>query len=267
MNATEPTPWDAYREQVLEQLQAAGSAGLAQGKLIDSKKTAVRKERLEWLAALVASGEIQSQRKGNATRCWIQGRMPVVLSQEEKADEVLRAVFPEQRRGRLFTVAKIRTELLKGEGIKEPALQTCLRVLEQQGVLLKLTEGSRALYAYAPALREWLGLVVSNEDLEAKQAPIASKPVETKSEKVTTGQVVEAYRKVRIHSRMPDIEIARLRDVLGCAPDDLKPAVLELCQQGVFIPGKGDWSFASAPARAAAILIQNVPYLFVRMKE
>jgi hypothetical protein len=185
------------------------------------------------------------------------------MTPEERADEVLRRVLPEQRRGRLFTRAKLQSELLKGLAIKEPAVQTCLRLLEQQRLVIKLTDGTKTFYTYAPALREWLAEAV----LEDVEATVELESTAEAESQVNLSKVVEAYRAVRVQRRMPDIEIARLQEELGCSADDIKPLVQQLCEQGVFIPGKGDWSFASPAARAAAILVQNEPYLFVRMKE
>jgi hypothetical protein len=102
---------------------------------------------------------------------------------------------------------------------------------------------------------------------EPAAAPIPPPRVALPTPQFGVAQVINAYRDVRSQRRMPDVEIARLKEALGCTPEQIKPLVLQLCEQGVFIPGKGDWSFASPAARAAAILVQNEPYLFVRMKE
>jgi len=266
MNETHPlSPQepDAFKPWVLEQLRAAGAAGIASSKLVDTKKAALKAERLAQLADLLASGGIQEQRKGKVVRYWLEGQRPVEMTAEEKADEVLRRVLPEQRRGRLFTRAKIQSELLKGLVVKEPAVQTCLRLLEQQRLLIKLTDGTKAFYTYLPALREWLA---EAGPLEGEATVEPESTAEGESE-VNLLKVVEAYRAVRVQRRMPDIEIARLQEALACSADDIKPLVQQLCEQGVFIPGKGDWSFASPAARAAAILVQNEPYLFVRMKQ
>jgi hypothetical protein len=66
--------------------------------------------------------------------------------------------------------------------------------------------------------------------------------------------------------RLPDVEIARLQEVLNCPVEELKTVVKRLCEAGTFIPGKGDWSFATTAARAAAVLVHGEPHLFVRMK-
>jgi len=266
MNETHPPPELApgdYRSIVLDRLSAAGPKGISASHLVDTKKPVLKAERQKALAELVMAGELQEQRKGKVVRFWSQGQMPVVMTPEERADEVLRRVLPEQRRGRLFTPAKLQSELLKGLAIKEPAVQTCLRLLEQQRLLIKLTDGTKTFYTYAPALREWLAEAVP-EEVEATVEPESTAEAEAE---VNLSKVVEAYRTVRVQRRMPDIEIARLQEELGCSADDIKPLVQQLCEQGVFIPGKGDWSFASPAARAAAILVQNEPYLFVRMKE
>ena len=251
----------AFRIEALDRLRLAGSAGVSASQLLNTKKPALKAERQNVLAELVATGEAQQQCKGKAVRYWLQGQMPVQTTPEERADEVLRRVLPEQRRGRLFTQARIQSELLKGLGIKAPAVQTCLRLLEQQRLLVKLTDGAKIFFAYAPALQAWL-----EEGDKAEQGEDAL-PATGALPLLSLPRVIDAYRSARAQRRMPDVEIARLREVLGCTAEQIKPLVVQLCEQGVFIPGKGDWSFASPAARAAAILVQNEPYLFVRMKE
>ena len=140
-------------------------------------------------------------------------------------------------------------------------MQTCLRLLEQQRLLVKLSDGSKTYFAYAPALRAWLDEGDKPDMAESAAPSPGAVPL------LSPQRVIDAYRSVRAQRRMPDVEIARLQEVMGCTPEQIKPLVLQLCEQGVFIPGKGDWSFASPAARAAAILVQNEPYLFVRMKE
>lgn len=270
MNETQHSPsleTGAFRSRALDRLRSAGAVGVSASQLIETKKPALKTARLAALGELVAAGEAQEQRKGKTVRYWLQGLMPVTTTPEEKADEVLRRVLPEQRRGRLFTQAKIQSELLKGLRIKAPAVQTCLRLLEQQRLLVKLSDGTKTYFAYAPALRAWL-----DEGSHPELAPAIAPSVEAAPSAGSVPQpslplVIDAYRSVRAQRRMPDVEIARLQEVMGCTPEQIKPLVLQLCEQGVFIPGKGDWSFASPAARAAAILVQNEPYLFVRMKE
>jgi len=174
--------------------------------------------RLAALGELVAAGEAQEQRKGKTVRYWLQGLMPVPTTPEEMADEVLRRVLPEQRRGRLFTQAKIQSELLEGLGIKAPAVQTCLRLLEQQRLLVKLSDGTKTYFAYAPALRAWL-----DEGSHPELAPAIAPSVEAAPSAGSVPQpslplVIDAYRSVRAQRRMPDVEIARLQEVMGCTP-------------------------------------------------
>lgn len=270
MNETHHSPAlepGAFRLLALDRLRAAGDSGLSASQLVDTKKAALRADRQKLIAQLLAAGEVQQQRKGSTVRYWLQGQMPVQVTPEEKADEALRRLLPEQRRGRLFTQAKIQSELLKGLGIKAPAVLTCLRLLEQQRLLVRFTDGAKIYFAYAPALRDWLDAEGHPMPEEPAAAPPAEPPVAPPAPSFGAAQVIDAYRAVRAQRRMPDVEIARLKEALGCTPEQIKPLVLQLCEQGVFIPGKGDWSFASPAARAAAILVQNEPYLFVRMKE
>ena len=264
MNETQHSPPlepGAFRSRALDRLRSAGAVGVSASQLVETKKPALKAERLAMLGELVTTGEAQEQRKGKTVRYWLQGQMPVPTTPEEKADEVLRSVLPDQRRGRLFTQAKIQSELLKGLGIKAPAVQTCLRLLEQQRLLVKFSDGSKTYFAYAPALRAWLDEGDKPDMAESAAPSPGAVPL------LSPQRVIDAYRSVRAQRRMPDVEIARLQEVMGCTPEQIKPLVLQLCEQGVFIPGKGDWSFASPAARAAAILVQNEPYLFVRMKE
>lgn len=270
MNETHHSPAlepGAFRTHALDRLRVAGSTGISASQLVDTKKPALKSERLKLIAELVETGEAQEQRKGKTVRYWLQGQMPVQTTPEEQADEVLRQVLPEQRRGRLFTQAKIQSELLKGLGIKAPAVQNCLRLLEQQRLMVKLTDGSKTFFAYAPALREWLEEGCNLEQAEPAVVPLEEPLSADSAPGLSSTNVIDAYRSVRAQRRMPDVEIARLQEALGCTPEQIKPLVLQLCEQGIFIPGKGDWSFASTAARAAAILVQNEPYLFVRMKE
>ncbi len=265
------SPDEAFRAQVLAQLEAAGAAGVSQSKLIGTTKASMKQQRLRQLVDMSVAGEVQMVQKGKVTRCWLPGQMPVEVTPEEKADEVLRRVLPEQRRGRVFTLAKIRTVLLKGTGIKEPAIKTCVRVLEQQRLLVRLTEGARVLYTYAPALRTLLDEETGETPAEATATTTPTAVQSTASteppKSITHQMVIDTYRAVRARRRLPDVEIASLQAALGCTAEEIKRPVQQLCEQGIFIPGKGDWSFASTAARAAAVLIQKEPYLFVRMKE
>jgi hypothetical protein len=93
----------------LDRLRSAGAAGVSASQLVETKKPALKAERLAMLGELVTTGEAQEQRKGKTVRYWLQGQMPVPTTPEEKADEVLRSVLPDQRRGRLFTQAKIQS--------------------------------------------------------------------------------------------------------------------------------------------------------------
>lgn len=277
----------AYQAAVMRQLTEAGQNGLALTRIV-SKKAAARTTQERVLREMERNELVKSLRKAGSTRFWLAEHLPPQRTPEEQADEVLRRVLPEQRRERLLTLAKIREELLKGLGINDAAIRTCLRVLEQEGLVVKLTEGTKSFYAYAPSLRALLGEGASAAAGTAGPAtqpepvadvapqPIAptspapssraTRPTETPLP-VTNQRVIEAYRSVRMQRRLPDVEIARLREVLHCTVDELKPVVQRLCEQGTFIPGKGDWSFATTAARAAAVLIQDEQHLFVRMKD
>ena len=276
---TDSNDLTVYREAILGQLTEAGGHGLALPKLV-SRKSAERSRQEKALKELEKGGGIKSLRQGKSTRYWLTASLPVQVSPEEKADEVLRHTFPEQRTGRLFTVTRIREELLKGLSIPDSAIHTCLRVMEQEGLILKLFEGTKTLYAYAPSLRTLLGMATptATAATSASTVPAPSMPKAEPSPSrlsrasdaplpVTNQRVIEAYRSVRLQRRLPDVEIARLQEVLHCSAEELKPVVARLCDQGIFIPGKGDWSFATPAARAAAVLIQGDPYLFVRMKD
>lgn len=276
---TDSNDLTVYRESILRQLTEAGEHGLALTKLV-SRKSAERPYQEKALKELEKSNAIKSLRQGKSTRYWLTSSLPAQVSPEEKADEVLRRTFPEQRTGRLFSVTRIRDELLKGLTIPDSAIHTCLRVMEQEGLILKLFEGTKTLYAYAPALRTLLGTVSPAAPVTpaAATAPIITPPKPEPAPSrtirasdaplpVTNQRVIEAYRSVRLQRRLPDVEIARLQEVLHCTAEELKPVVARLCDQGIFIPGKGDWSFATPAARAAAVLIQGDPHLFVRMKD
>ena len=87
MNETHPlSPQepDAFKPWVLEQLRAAGAAGIASSKLVDTKKAALKAERLAQLADLLASGGIQEQRKGKVVRYWLEPFTTSDASQEQK---------------------------------------------------------------------------------------------------------------------------------------------------------------------------------------
>jgi|GEM_PF-2727533 len=265
---------DDFKSRVLDEVKAAGQAGISHSKLVLAKKAAEKTRQNTQVAELVKAGALVLETKGKARRYWLPKNKPRTVSPEELAYETLCNALPEQKRGSLFTLAKIRSDLLRGKRIQAPALRTCLRVLEQEKIILKLTSGTAALYAYAPALRALL----DDEPAASKTEPTlenatpespAQRPGKTPGTPlaVTQARVIEAYKTVRMHRRMPDVEIVRLQEVLQCPVEKLKPVVVQLCDQGVFIPGKGDWSFASPAARGAAILIHNEPYLFVRMKE
>lgn len=280
-----------FEVAVLDQLKAAGQNGLAASKLAPARGATEQNQQKRVLKALEAAGKVQALRQGKITRYWLAGEMPPQVTPEEKADEVLRRVLPEQRRERLLTLTTIRDELLKGLGIKDAAIRTCLRVLEQELLLVKFTDGAKTYYAYAPALRAMLGeaSAAATPEPTATTAPAqgpapapttpapqaqrppspATRPMRASEAPlpVTNQRVIEAYRSVRMQRRLPDVEIARLGEVLHCTVEELKPVVLRLCDQGIFIPGKGDWSFATPAARAAAVLIQDEPHLFVRMKD
>lgn len=267
---TNPSDTAAYQGAVLRKLTEAGPNGLALTKLV-GKKASARAAQQRVLKEMEKAGAVKAERKGSLTRYWLPDQMPPQVTPEEKADEVLRRVLPDQRRERLLTLARIRDELLKGLGIKEPAIRTCLRVLEQEGLVVKLTEGTRDFYAYVPALKSLLGeaAVEAPPPVEKTPEPAVIKAARSSDAPlpVTNQRVIEAYRSVRMQRRLPDVEIARLQEVLHCTVEELKPVVQRLCEQGTFIPGKGDWSFASTASRAAAVLIQGEPHLFVRMKD
>ena len=279
-NHTESPDSAAFQSEVLRQLAAAGPAGLAYSKLVIARNENLRAEQKRLLNAMEKSGQVVSQERGASTRYWLTGQKPADVTPEEKADEVLRRLLPDQRKGRLLTQSNIKSELLAGLGIPDSAVRTCLRILEQEQLLLKFTTGAKVFYAYAPAIRTMLG-----EDLSPMPAPAV--PVETPAAPtastaqpaprttrpsevplpVTNQRVIEAYRSVRMQRRLPDVEIARLQEVMHCPVEELKVVVKRLCELGTFIPGKGDWSFATSASRAAAVMIQDEPHLFVRMKD
>lgn len=278
---TESPESAAFQSEVLRLLAAAGPAGLAYSKLVVARNENLRAEQKRLLKALEKAGQVVSQEKGASTRYWLAGKKPADVTPEEKADEVLRRLLPDQRKGRLLTQSNIKSELLAGLGIPDSAVRTCLRILEQEQLLLRFTTGAKVFYAYAPAIRTMLG-----DDLSP--APVPAMPVETPAASissapqpaaprttrasevplpVTNQRVIEAYRSVRMQRRLPDVEIARLQEVMHCPVEELKVVVKRLCELGTFIPGKGDWSFATPAARAAAVMIQDEPHLFVRMKD
>lgn len=278
---TEPPESAAFQSEVLQQLAAAGSAGLAGSKLVVARNENLRAVQKRLLKALEDSGQIVAQEKGTSTRYWLAGQKPAEVKPEEKADEVLRRLLPDQRKGRLLTQSNIKSELLAGMGIPDSAVRTCLRILEQEQLLLKFTTGAKVFYAYAPAIRTMLGDDTSSvppvgpTTEAAVSGPSTSPPTPgprtTRPSEVplpvTNQRVIEAYRSVRMQRRLPDVEIARLQEVMHCPVEELKVVVKRLCELGTFIPGKGDWSFATPAARAAAVMIQDEPHLFVRMKD
>ncbi len=277
---TDSNDLTVHRDTVLRLLTDAGHNGLALSKLV-VRKSADRAHQERAVKELDKTGEIKSRRQGRSTRYWLADSLPPQVSPEEKADEVLRRSFPEQRAGRLLTLSRIKDELLKGMGVPEAAILTCLRVLEREGLVVKLTDGTKTFYGYVPAMRTLLGA----DPLAPPSLPPATSQPATPTSRiqdplpsrvsrasdaplpVTNQRVIEAYRSVRLQRRLPDVEIARLQEVLHCTAEELKPVVMRLCDQGIFIPGKGDWSFATPAARAAAVLIQGDPHLFVRMKD
>ncbi|MFZ4767088.1 MAG: hypothetical protein ACOYMN_19215 [Roseimicrobium sp.] len=280
---THPAPTEnpesaAFQASVLEKLAAAGPKGVAMSNLASAREPELRVAQKAQLAQMEAAGQVQAQRKNSIVRYWLTGQMPPEVTPEEKADEILRRLLPEQRRGRLLTPGMIKSELLKGQGIPDSALRTCLRILEQERVLLKLSAGSTVYYTYAPAVRSLLLEDAASPPPAAlappgpantavsaaasRQARAAEAPLP-----VTNQRVIEAYRSARMQRRLPDVEIARLQELLHCPVEELKIVVKRLCELGTFIPGKGDWSFATAAARAAAVVVQDEPHLFVRMKD
>ena len=262
----------AFKTEVLKKLGAAGDKGLAASHLVVRRPEDLRKLQSAALEELVAAGSVITQHLAKTARYWLPDQAAKHQTPEEKADEMLRRGLPEERPGVLHTPSTLKSQFLKGTNISDAALRTCVRLLEQEELLVTFTAAGKTYYAYAPTLRAQLGIGTAKPAEETPQsktpegstaAPAPTAPVAA----VTNQQVIDAYRAARAQRRLPDIEIARLREQFDCSLEGLKAAVRRLCELGVLIPGKGDWSFASAAERAAAVMIHNEPHLFVRMKE
>jgi len=257
----------AFQTEVLEKLAVAGDKGLAASHLLARRPADLRKMQTDALEEMASSGQVITQHLDKTARYWLPDHAVKRQTPEEKADELLRRVLPEQRPGVLHTTATLKSQFLKGTKISDAALRTCVRLLEQEKLLVTFTAAGKTYYAYAPTLRALLGM----GEAKAKESP--SKPADAPAAPlapvaaVTNQQVIDAYRSARAQRRLPDVEIARLREQFDCSLEGLKAAVRRLCEMGVLIPGKGDWSFASAAERASAVMIHNEPHLFVRMKE
>jgi hypothetical protein len=140
------------------------------------------------------------------------------------------------------------TRGLRGAAVKKKA-DEALKLLVQEGVLLRLKWAGNPLYLHTSAL----------PGPAHAGGPAAQKPVDREA-------IRRAYDETVRHFGYADVLILELHRRLGGDLESLKQALLADCRTGEAIPGVGDWSLSSEQERAAALYINGHPHLRIRLK-
>jgi len=155
----------------------------------------------------------------------------------------------------ILSKSKIKEMTKSVPGAVKKKIDDAIKILVNEGRLLKVKQGKNFLFLYVPAvLKQLPKAMISNESSE--QMPELSRE-----------QVIEAYKKVSRRAGFSNIEIYELQKELNVPMEVLKEFIIKQNQQGKVILTKGDWSLSSEEIRSGAVSLDGVSYLLIRFKD
>ncbi len=242
--------WDseAFKEDVLEKLRKAGSAGLTRGKFGIARsepKQAAFKE-LEREGAIVNMGS-------TARPLYVLKEFDRPLEMACDRVETLAA----SRDKTLFSRSGLITACEKGCPTRiKKELGRAVDWLAGEQKLLKFKYGRTFLFVHASFVAVQVTPEKPKEVVEQGQ----------EREELDRGRVLQAYQKVSRQIGFSDVEIYRLQQELGADMEALKAFIRGEARQGRAVLSLGDWSLSSEAVRSGAIESRGRQYLLVRFK-
>jgi hypothetical protein len=251
-------PGDSIRpeqEAVLSALERAGESGLKKAALtralLDGRrlgkapKAEFERALALLLGELVADGEVVDFGTA-ASPAYVLSRWDRRL--EAACAEIESRATP--GKATAFTLAALRKGHRKGVG--KPTIDEAIQKLVAARKLIAIQPGKTVFYVHARSLAP---LVLQGTAGGPAAAPFAAETAR------------EAYAALVRAGGFDDVPISDLQERSGLALPELKAWLLEQSRAGRAVPTRGDWSLASAAARAAAIEIRGEPHLQVRLLE
>ena len=227
------------RRLILDRVGAAGPAGLTAGGLrLPSTGTRKGKACRRVLGALLTSGEVGNLGSVPRPRYVAAEHFnPLERAYDHMADAA-RQAGPRLRS---------RPMLVRGlTGAVARKADEALRLLVDEGVLVRLKWAGNPLYLHAAAL-------------PGAEPPRPAAPDEA--------AVRRAYRETVSAFGYPDVSIHEVHKRLGGDLEGFKAVLLEASRAGRAVPAVGDWSLSSPEERAAALYINGHPHLRIRFRD
>lgn len=227
----------SYEQEILRRLSEAGAAGLNKTQLgIHGLKTPKAKA----LESLLKRREIANLGSDKKTRYVLVQYFQSLELAYEHIETLSRQLGIKLSSQNSLTVE------LKGQ-IKKKA-DEALKLLVQEGKLIKLSHAGKPVYLHVSALPKTLATPVSI------QAP-------------TDAAILKAYKETVAEFGYPDVLIHEVFLRLGGDLEAFKAALKQACQEGKAVANVGDWSLSSPEERNAALYINGSPHLRIRFKE
>jgi len=238
-----------WEEAALKRLWRAGADGAVIGEIGGANKDRSAIETA--LAGLVQQGKVARFASGRRSVYFLAQFAPTLDSVRRKLQEIAGDAA-----GLLLSKDDLSAGLAPAE---RPLLSEALMGLVTEKWLVKLSHVALGksgapgreteFYMHPAKLRE---LVAANfpADLAAEHR----------------GRLLDVYRAAVVRNGFPDVEIFELHEQTGLPLDVLKEQIVAERNAGRAVLSFGDWSLASAEARAAAVEIDGERYLRVRLE-
>jgi len=227
------------KERLLARLETAGTAGLPASRLIRSPKTKAGQLARKALTELEREGRIGNLGTARLTRYVVREHYRPLEMAYEHIQARTRTEGP-----RLL----VKSELIKGlRGALKDGFARALDLLVKEGILLRLKRGNSVFY------------------LDIRTVVPASPEATPTAPTIDRARLDAAYRRTVSRTFLPDVLIADLQQALNAPLDELHQLLRSESAAGRAVVSLGDWSLASAEARAAALEVDGRPHLRVRL--
>lgn len=232
--STEPS----YEQEILQRLDEAGVEGLPKSKLIGNDPEKLKTKALE---SLLKRREIVNLGSDSRTR--------FILARYFQPLELAYTHIETQSRLNGIKLGSKSSLTEKLKSAFKPKADEALKLLVQEGKLIKLSYAGKPVYLHVTALPP--SRSVTQPSTEAPSATAISK----------------AYRETVAEFGYPDVLIHEVFLRLGGDLEAFKSALKQACQEGRAVAGIGDWSLSSPEERATALYINGHPHLRIRIQE
>lgn len=228
-------------QEILRHLSKAGATGLSKTQLgIRGSKT----PKADVLESLLKRREIANIGSDSKKR-YVLAQYFQPLEMAYKHIETL-----SNQRGIKLSSQSVLTVELKGQFKKKA--DEALKLLVQEGKLIKLSYAGRPIYLHSSALP-------LASPLQSPSPPSPPLP--------SLEAIRNAYNATVTAFGYPDVRIHEVFLRLGGNLETFKATLKQACQEGITIPSVGDWALSSPDERNAALYVNGDPHLRIRFSE